>query len=81
MAPVFHVGRRGLHQQADWDAWFAALVASLEAGGPTTQAKLARRHNLTGFLLPLHFSLQETADSDLRQRMLPAVRKALKGLH
>jgi hypothetical protein len=42
---------------------------------------LALRHNLSGFLLPLYFTLQESGDAALRERMLPAVVKALKKIN
>jgi len=57
------------------------LIAPLKVAGPTSQASLAQRHNLAGFLLPLYLSLQETTDSALHQRMLPGVRAALKELN
>ena len=80
MAPVFYIARKTLHDNADWDAWIASLMATQKADEPTTQTSLARRHNLAGFLLPLYFSLQESTDAAQRARLLPAVAKALKAL-
>lgn len=80
MSPVFYIARKTLHDNADWDAWIASLMATQKAGEPTTQTSLARRHNLAGFLLPLYFSLQESTDAAQRARLLPAVTKALKAL-
>ena len=80
MAPVFYIARKTLHDNADWDAWIANLMAAQKADEPTTQTSLARRHNLAGFLLPLYFSLQESTDAAQRARLLPAVAKALKAL-
>lgn len=77
MAPVFYLGRREEIGVAEWDGWFAALLAPLKKG-PATQASLALRHNLSGFLLPLYFSLQESGDSAQRQKMLPLVARSLK---
>ncbi len=80
MAPVFYIARKTLHDNADWDAWIATLMAAQKTDEPTTQTSLARRHNLAGFLLPLYFSLQESTDVAQRARLLPAVAKALKVL-
>ena len=80
MAPVFYLARRDTLGEADWDAWFTRLLARYDSKAPTTQASLALRHNLNGFLLPLYASLQENPDTGRRARMLPAVTKALKRL-
>lgn len=77
MAPVFYLARRSEISSAEWDAWFVRLMAPLKKG-PATQASLALRHDLNGFLLPLYFSLQESSDSTLKQRMLPLVTRSLK---
>lgn len=76
-APVFHLGRRGSLEAADWEAWFAALAAPK---GAQPQAALAHRHNLKSFLLPLYASLAESKDEAQRARLLPFVTKALKQL-
>lgn len=80
MAPVFYLARRDTLSAADWEAWFAALVAQPDGPRTFNQAFMARRHNLNGFLLPLYASLSESADSAQRARILPAVAKALKTL-
>ncbi len=41
-------------------------------------ALVARMHNLSAFLMPLYVMLSETKDAAARERMLPAVAKALK---
>ena len=80
MAPVFYLARRDILSAADWEAWFAALVAQPDGPRTFNQAFMARRHNLNGFLLPLYASLAESADSAQRSRILPALTKALKSL-
>ncbi len=77
MTPVFYLARRSEISSAEWDAWFVRLLAP-QKKGPPTQASLALRHNLNGFLLPLYFSLQESSDSTLKQRVLPLVSRSLK---
>ncbi|HEU4815896.1 DUF2785 domain-containing protein [Janthinobacterium sp.] len=77
MAPVFYLARRSEIDAAAWEAWFAALTVP---PGPFTQASLARRHNLKGFLQPLYVSLAESKDADQRARLLPLVVKALRQL-
>lgn len=79
MAPVFYLARRDTLSAADWEAWFARV-----AGGPkghTTQADMARFHNLKAFLLPLYASLAESQDAAQRARLLPIVTKALRPLN
>ncbi len=79
MAPVFYLARRDTLSAADWEAWFTRV-----AGGPkghTTQADMARFHNLKAFLLPLYASLAESQDAAQRARLLPIVTKALRPLN
>jgi hypothetical protein len=78
MAPVFYLGRRDALSAADWDAWFARLVANPPKG--MSQAALARRHNLNQFLQPLYVNLSETKDAALRAKLLPFVTRSLKAL-
>ena len=78
MAPVFYLGRRTELTEADWDAWFAKLVANPPKS--ISQAALARRHNLNLFLQPLYINLAETKDAALRAKLLPFVTRSLKAL-
>ena len=80
MAPVFYIGRRDALSGDEWSAWFAALAARRPRAGPTTQAALAARHDLAGFLLPLYASLREQATPEMQARMLPGVTAALRTL-
>lgn len=79
MAPVFYLGRRDALTEADWDAWFARLVANPPKD--VSQAALARRHNLNLFLQPLYINLSETKDAALKARLLPFVTRSLKALN
>jgi hypothetical protein len=78
MAPVFYLGRRDALTEADWDAWFARLVANPPKD--ISQAALARRHNLNLLLQPLYINLSETKDAALRAKLLPFVTRSLKAL-
>ena len=80
MAPVFYLARRSELDAAEWDAWFGALAISPADRPVTTQAVLARRHNLKSFLMPLYVSLSESKDEAQRARVLPYVTKALRQL-
>lgn len=80
MAPVFYLARRDALSAADWDAWMVRLVGPAGGRPERSQAPLARRHNLNSFLLPLYASLAESQDAAQRERLLPAVKKALKQL-
>lgn len=78
MAPVFHLARRDTLAAADWEQWFARLTENSRMQMPLTQARLARLHNLKGFLYPLYASLSESRDEAQRARLHPIVTKALK---
>lgn len=78
MAPVFYLARRDTIDGAQWEAWFARVAAAQP--GLTTQASLARKHNLKGFLYPLYASLSERGDAAQRARLLPIVARVLKQL-
>ena len=80
MRPVFYLARRGELDAADWAAWCAGLALPAAERAATTQASLAHRHNLQGFLMPLYVSLNESKDVAQRERLLPAVKKALEQL-
>ena len=77
MAPVFYLTRRNAIDASEWEAWMMPLAA---VSTTVSQASLARRHNLKGFLLPLYVSLAESKDLAQRERMLPIVTKALRQL-
>ncbi|MES2297559.1 MAG: DUF2785 domain-containing protein [Pseudomonadota bacterium] len=84
MAPVFYLARRDTLSVAEWDAWFARLPSDKVADkpdAPITEAALALRHNLKGFLYPLYTSLAESADAAQRGRILPFVTRTLKQLN
>lgn len=81
MAPVFYLARRDTLASADWDAWFARLVAPINAKAPTTQTTLAQRHNLNGFLLPLYATLNEGGNPAQKAALQPFVTRALKALN
>jgi len=78
--PVFYLARRGWWQAAQWEAWLAVLGQRRIKGGPTTQAGLAQSHNLSAFVSVLYVAVQESTDADLKQRLLPALRKALEAI-
>lgn len=80
MAPVFYIAKRSVYDAKDWEGWISSLMQPTEAKPTVSQATLARRHNLSGFLLPLYFSLRESGDTQQQERLLPATTKALKAL-
>jgi hypothetical protein len=61
--PVVFVAARGLHTPAEWTAWFAKLAepAPLAAWSDafSSEAGLAQRHNLLGFLRAVLVSGEE----------------------
>lgn len=80
--PVIFIARRGQHDAAHWTAWFGriALAGRIEPGAPSQLDALARQHNAKALLLPLYAALQESADADMRQRLLPGLSAALRTL-
>ena len=75
VAPVFYLARRDTVTLPEWEAFFARMKAK---DSRATQAGLAQRHNLKGFLYPLHVNLSESTDAAQRARLLPIVTRTLK---
>jgi len=77
MAPIFYLSRARSLQCSDWDGWFASLAAPPASAG-TGQARLARKHNLNGFLQPLYINISESKDEAQRDCLKPLLLRALK---
>lgn len=78
MAPVFYLARRGWWKAEDWERWLGAVVARLPHPEPMTQAGLAARHNIGAFLQALYVSVQEIGNDEVKNALLPGLRKAIK---
>lgn len=79
--PVLFVAQRGLHSDAEWAAWFAALVPRI---GDAEQAYrnvawLARRHDLTGLLQDLYLQAGNSQDPKIHA-LQPALLAAIKAI-
>lgn len=77
--PVVIIARRGVYSDADWQAWFAALVPKIGDPGKAygDSAWLARRHDLLAFLM--HLYLEADQSDDLKIAALkPAIAGAIK---
>jgi hypothetical protein len=79
-APVFYLARRDDWLAGDWTAWFDALLARWPRGTAPTAQSLAQRHNLVAFVSALYVAVQESPDAAVQARLLPGLRKALRGL-
>lgn len=77
--PVLYAAKRGLHTEAEWQAWFTALVPKLgeAAKAYNDAAWLARRHDLMAFLMSVYLEADQSDDGQLKQ-LKPAVVAALK---
>jgi hypothetical protein len=79
--PLLFIAKRGLHSEAQWTAWFAALSSRL--GDPALAWKdatwLARRHDVAAFLNVLYVETDLSEDPGIA-RMKPGVLAALKAL-
>ncbi|MFZ6875486.1 DUF2785 domain-containing protein [Undibacterium sp. Di27W] len=78
MTAVYYLAKTPSFNKRDWDLWFNKLMEKSIQPGSYTQARLAQRHNLSAFLLPLYFSVRESSDPALRENLLPALRDALQ---
>lgn len=71
--PVLYVARRSLLSEAEWNAWFGALAASL--GGSPQRYKdsvwLARRHDLRAFLGAVYIDADQSGDTQVRALKIP----------
>ncbi|MFZ6760519.1 DUF2785 domain-containing protein [Undibacterium sp. Ji50W] len=81
MTAVFFLAKTPSFGVRDWNVWFNKLMENSIQAGPNTQytqARLAQRHNVSAFLLPLYFSVRENTDPALKENFLPALREALR---
>jgi hypothetical protein len=76
--PIIYMAQRGVFTEEEWTAWFAALPA-VDESAFSTQAGLARRHNMTDFLQTvwLNARLSESAADDV---LLPGAEAALRAM-
>ncbi|MFZ6799565.1 DUF2785 domain-containing protein [Undibacterium sp. Di24W] len=81
MTPVFYLGLRSALTPEEWDTWFNGLLTTSLDLKKTTQASLARKHNLTAFLSAMYLNLQESKQAALQEKLLPLVIKSLKKLN
>lgn len=77
--PVIYLARRGLLEDAQWQAWFAALPPRLgePAQAYADGAWLARRHDLMAFLMSVYLEADQSENAQI-QALKPAVVAALK---
>lgn len=76
--PLLFVARRGLHTEAEWRDWFAALRRRTGEREPDTAGWLARRHDLMAFASAVYIATDDEPDAGLR-RLQPAAAAALTG--
>ncbi len=82
MAPVFFMAMRSKLDDAAWKTWFDELLqGSLSASQGTTQAAMARRHNLKAFLQAFYVNVQESKQEQIKERLLPLIISSLKKLN
>jgi hypothetical protein len=83
--PALFVARRGTVTAEHWSAWIRRIATPAPfkdwESALQTQAGLARRHNLYGFLVSLYISVAEGSDENAKRAVLPAVTEALKTLN
>jgi len=76
-APVYYLARSTLLDAGDWQRWFSALAARRERQ-PLSPTTLAQKHNLSAFLHSLYVVVQEAGSAEVKARLLPGLRLALR---
>lgn len=78
--PLLYIAARGMHDDAEWRQRLSAFAdpASVIAT-VTTDELLARRHNITAFLLAAHFETSRSSDAHL-QRLTPLLLASLAAI-
>jgi hypothetical protein len=80
--PVVFIARRGTLKDAQWRSWLGRLVTPGRfpdwGAALATQEGLARRQDLSVFLLALYYDLVAGGDETAKRTMLPAVSAALE---
>jgi hypothetical protein len=76
--PILFMAQRGLITEAEWTAWFATLPGDTSAMF-SSQAGLARRHNLNAFLQVIYLNarLSQNTEDDA---LLPGAEAALRAM-
>ena len=81
--PLLFVAQRGLHSEAEWQAWFAALARPTPLAtwddAFSRERGLAQRHNLVAFLQAVYVGANRSADAS-GKALLPAVGATLDAL-
>lgn len=79
--PLLFIAKRGMHDDADWIAWFAALSKALNdpARAWKDEAWLAKRHDLAAFLRVLYLEADLSQDPGIA-KLRPGILAALKAL-
>jgi hypothetical protein len=77
--PIIFMAQRGLISQEEWTAWFAQFVPAEGENLYTSQAGLARRHNVNAFLYSvwLNAKLSENTADDV---LLPGAEAAIRAM-
>jgi len=76
--PIIFMAQRGFLSEAEWTAWFTA-VAQGDEGMFSSQAGLARRHNLTAFLQSVWLNAR-LSESEADDVLLTGAEAALRAL-
>jgi hypothetical protein len=79
--PLLFIAKRGLHDEADWTAWLAALSKTLDdpARAWKDEAWLAKRHDIAAFLRVLYLEADLSQDPGIA-KLRPGILATLKAL-
>jgi hypothetical protein len=73
--PVMFVAKRGVHTEAEWNAWFSQFAPKLGDAklAYMDEAWLAKRHDLLAFLTALYLEADRSEDTQLQALEAPIV--------
>ena len=80
--PVLFAAARGLHSQAEWQLWFAAVATPPPGGWENAfndADALTRRHDVRAFLLGMYAQARDSEQPGV-QALLPALRKQMEAV-
>jgi hypothetical protein len=79
---IVFIAKRGTHDSVEWEHWLRKISAPAPLpdwnAAFSSEAGLARRHNVVAFLSALYLLANEQDDVPTRERLLPGLRAALK---
>ena len=75
--PVLFIAQRDLHSEAEWESWFAGVLAPAPLpswdSAFSSEAGIAKRHNTRAFLLSVYANANTNDNSSVRRLIAPVL--------